>query len=177
MRVRDHLALGAVGAALVSPWTPRGAIRLWVGLVLIDADHYLWFCVRERRVSPVAAVRFFHRPHAPQHAGTRVLHRPGALLAAFALALARPRVRALAAGMALHVALDVYHEGRMSRARAAALRRDDLSCRRCGARGSVVGTHLERQPWLLPDYGSENLVSLCGPCHEQAHLGGVGLWS
>jgi hypothetical protein len=164
---------------VVSPWAPSAAIGLWTGSVLIDADHYLWFCLRQRRVSPVAAVRFFHQPHAPQHSATRVLHSPGALLVAFAVALARPRWRALAAGMALHVALDAYHEERMNRARAVALQRDDSSCRGCGAQGAGVGTHLARQPWLLPHYGPESLVSLCGPCHERAHAParGVGSWS
>lgn len=179
MRVRDHLALSTAAAALVSPWSWSGATGLWTGSVLIDVDHYLWFSLRHRRVSPRAAVRFFHHPRAPQHAGTRVLHSPAALATACAVAVARPRCLGLAAGMALHVALDAYHEERMNRARAVALQRDDSSCRGCGARGAGVGTHLARQPWLLPHYSPENLVSLCGACHERAHArgGGVASWS
>jgi hypothetical protein len=169
MRVRDHVAIGTAAAALVSPWAKTDAIGLWAGSVLIDADHYLWFCVRHGRVNPVAAVRFFHEPHAPQHRRTRVLHSPTALLAAFALALPRPRLLALAVGMGLHVGLDAYHDRRMAAARLSALERDDLTCRGCGARGRGVGTHLGRQPWLMPAYGPENLVSLCGACHERAH--------
>lgn len=169
MRVRDHIALGTAGAALVSRWSRADAISLWAGSVLIDVDHYLWFSLRYRRLSPRAAVRLFHQPRAPQHAGTRVLHSPVALTTAFAVALARPRWRALAAGMALHVALDAYHAERMNRARAAALERDHSSCQCCGARGAGVGTHLARQPRLLPHYDPENLVSLCAECHERAH--------
>jgi hypothetical protein len=169
VRVRDHLAFGTAGAALVSRWSRADAIGLWAGSVLIDVDHYLWFSLRNRRFSPRAAVRFFNQPRAPQHAGTRALHSPVALTTVSAVALARPRWRALAAGMALHVALDAYHAERMKRARAAALQRDNLSCQGCDARGAGVGTHLARQPQVLPHYGSENLVSLCGECHERAH--------
>jgi hypothetical protein len=174
VRVRDHLALATAGAALASPWIGRRAIGLWAGAVLIDADHYLWFCVRRRSVSPVAAVRHFNRADAPQHAGTRVLHSPAALVAAFALSLGRAGPLAVAAGMGLHVALDAHHEARMRAARARALERDGHACRRCGVRGAGVGTHLRRQPWLLPSYRPEHHVSLCGPCHERAHARAEG---
>lgn len=178
MRVRDHLVLSTAGAALVSPWARSGAIGLWAGGVLIDADHYVWFCLRHRRLNPVAAVRFFHQADAPQHSATRVLHSPGAVLGAFVLALGRPWLLAGAAGMGVHAALDAHHEARMRGARAIALERDGSSCRGCGARGPEVGTHLERQPWLLPSYGPGNLVSLCGRCHESAHAraAGAGPW-
>jgi hypothetical protein len=179
MRVRDHLAVSTAGAALLSPWARSRALGFWAGGVLIDADHYLWFCVRHRRLGPAAAVRFFHQAHAPQHSATRVLHHPVAPLGACVLALRRPGLLAVAAGVALHLALDAHHEARMNRARVAVLRRDDYSCRDCRARGPEVGTHLERQPWLLPSYRAENLVSLCGPCHERAHAraGGSGSWN
>jgi hypothetical protein len=178
VRVRDHLVLSTAGAAAASPWLGRRAIGLWAGGVLIDADHYLWFCLRHRRLSPAAAVRLFNEAHAPQHAGTRVLHTRGALLAAFALSLGRAGPLAVAAGMGLHVALDAQHEARMNRARARALERDGRACRGCGARGNRVGTHLARQPRLLPSYGPENLVSLCAACHERAHAepGAAAAW-
>ena len=179
VRVRDHLVLSTVGAALVSPWARSRALGLWAGSVLIDADHYLWFCLRHRRLDPVAAVRFFHQPHASRRPATRVLHSPRALLAAFGLALARPRLLAIVAGMGLHVALDAHYEARMDEARAVALERDGSSCQGCGTRGQGVVTHLARQPWLLPSYRPESLVSLCGPCHERAHArgGGSRSWS
>jgi hypothetical protein len=75
----------------------------------------------------------------------------------------------VAAGMAPHVFLDLHHEGRMSAARAAGLERDVFSCCRCGARGAGVGTHLHRQPALLPSYAAANLVALCDRCHQAAH--------
>jgi hypothetical protein len=169
LRVRDHIALSTAGATAVSPWMGPRAIGLWAGGVLIDTDHYLWFCVHHRRLNPLAGMRAFNQAHAPQHSATRVLHSPGALLTVLLLATCRPRLLPLAAGMSLHVGLDAYHEARMGQARATALERDGSSCQGCGAHGADIGTHLRRQPWLLPSYEAENLVSLCGRCHEIAH--------
>jgi hypothetical protein len=176
MRVRDHIALSTAGAALLHP-RRRGALGLWAGSVLVDIDHYLWFCLKERRCNPVAAMRFFNEPHPPQHAATRILHSPAALLAVLIISGRRREVLPAALGMALHVVLDVRHEVRMNRARAMAIERDDFACRACGTR-MHVGTHLRRQPWLLPSYHAENLVSLCAPCHAAAHARerGPGAW-
>jgi hypothetical protein len=169
MRVRDHIALSTTGAALARPWLGRRALDLWAGGVLVDADHYLWFCLRQRRWSPRAAIRFFNEPHAPQHSATRALHSPAALSAVLALGVLRRELLPVAVGMGLHVALDLRHEARMEEARAAALERDHFSCQACGTRATHVGTHLRKQPWLLPSYETQNLISLCGPCHEAAH--------
>jgi 5-methylcytosine-specific restriction endonuclease McrA len=76
--------------------------------------------------------------------------------------------------MSLHVGLDRRHEKRLDKARAAALRRDEFRCRACGVQAPDVGTHLWRQPLLLPSYRTENLVSLCAGCHEAAHAIGQG---
>jgi predicted HNH restriction endonuclease len=85
----------------------------------------------------------------------------------------------MVAGIGIHVALDLHHQRRMAAARAAALARDHYSCRGCGGRAPHVGTHLWRQPVLLPSYRSENLVSLCPACHERAHRDrdGAEAWS
>jgi hypothetical protein len=174
MRVRDHVALSTASAATLSPWLGRGAVGLWTGGVLIDVDHYLWFCLRGGGWNPVSAVRFFNEGHAPRHSATRGLHSPGALLAFLLLGARRRPLLAVALGMCLHVALDRYHETRMDRARLAALERDDFTCQTCGTRGPHVGTHLREQPWLLPSYRPENLIALCGPCHEAAHSDGFG---
>lgn len=169
MRVRDHIAISAAGAALVWPWAGRRALGLGVAGVLIDADHFAWYCMRQRRLSPVAALRFFNEAAPPQHAATRFLHSPLALLAAFALAIRRPRLQPVAVGMALHVALDTFHRARMTAMRSRARRRDEGSCRACGARTPDVGAHVWSQPWLLPSYRAENAVCLCARCHEAAH--------
>ena len=169
MRVRDHIALSTTGAALVHPWLRNDALGVWAGSVLIDVDHYLWFCVRKRSCSLIAAVRFFNQAHSPQHAGTRAFHSPAAPLLLLLFGVRRRALSWVAVGMLLHIALDVQHELRMDRARAAALERDAFTCQMCGVRGPDVGTHVRTQPWLLPSYEAENIVALCDPCHEAAH--------
>jgi hypothetical protein len=157
---------------VLRPWLGRGAAGFWAGSVLIDVDHYAWFCLRQHCWSPVAAMRFFNEAHAPQHSATRVLHSPVAPIAVLALAAHRRWLLPVAVGMALHVVLDARHEARMDEARGAALERDGFSCQMCGARAHV-GTHLRRQPWLLPAYSEQDLISLCAPCHVSAHTGGT----
>jgi 5-methylcytosine-specific restriction endonuclease McrA len=179
VRVRDHIALSTAVAGLTAPYLGRGVLRLWAGSVLVDADHYVWFCVRRRHLSPLAAMRFFNQAHPPQHRSTRLFHNPVALAALLLSGAHRRGLLLVALGMSLHVALDARHEARMDEARAAALERDDFCCRACGARAPALDTHIWRQPWLLPSYGPENVISLCARCHEIAHLrepGGVA-WS
>ena len=165
MRVRDHLALSSAGAALLFPWLRGRVLWPWAASVLIDADHYLWYCVQHRRLNPLAAVRYFNQAQPAQHWGTRLFHSPAVSLL---LVLGRSG-RAAGLGMAFHVGLDVYHAARTGRARAAALQRDGFTCQACGMQGAHVVTHLRRQPWLLPSYRPEHLISLCPRCHEAAH--------
>jgi hypothetical protein len=167
MRVRDHIALSTTGAALLHGCLDCGALGFWAGGVLVDVDHYLWFGLRERRWNPRAAMRFFNGAHPPQHAATRALHNPMAPFALVALGGRRPALFGIALGMVVHLALDACHEARMDSARAVALRRDAFACQACG--GLAADAHLRHQPWLLPSYKPQNLVSLCGPCHEAAH--------
>jgi hypothetical protein len=169
VRVRDHILLSTAGAALLAPSLGPHAVGLWAGGVLIDLDHYLWFCIRRRHLSLPAAVRFFDGAHPPQTAATRVLHHPMTVLGALALAARRRQLWSIAVGMSLHVGLDAQHEVRMNRARAAALERDRFSCQRCGARVPQVDTHVCYQPLLFPSYRSCHFISLCAPCHELAH--------
>jgi hypothetical protein len=169
MRVRDHIALSATGAALLHRRLDRGALGFWAGGVVVDVDHYLWFGLREHRWNPLVAMRFFNEADPPQHAATRALHNPMAPLALVLVGGRRPALLAVALGMVLHLALDACHEARLDAARALALRRDDFACQACGTRAADVSTHLHQQPWLLPSYKPQNLVSLCGPCHEAAH--------
>jgi hypothetical protein len=169
MRVRDHLALSTAAAALLHPLLGRRALGLWAGGVLIDADHYAWFCARERSLSPLAAMRYFGRPHPLQDPASRALHSRGAIAGALLVSLRHEDLLPIALGMTAHVALDVHHRMRMARARAAALARDRHSCRSCGTTAAELGTHLWRQPLLLPRYSAENLVTLCHGCHEAAH--------
>jgi hypothetical protein len=169
VRVRDHVVLSTAGAALLSPWIGRRVVAPWAASILIDGDHYVWFCLRHRRLDPLAAAHYFDEAQPLRHPATRVLHSPIVLLTMLLLGTRRRRALPLALGMVLHVALDIHHEARMNQARTAVLRRDHFTCQTCGTRGPQVGTHLARQPWLLPSYGTQNLVTLCGNCHEAAH--------
>jgi hypothetical protein len=175
VRVRDHIAVSTALTALLAPVAGRAALGLWAGGVLIDADHYLWFAMRRRRMSPAAAVRFFDEADPPRHVATRALHSPPAVLALAILAARRHALLPVALGVGGHVALDARHDARMDAARAAALARDDFSCRACGARGPDVGTHLRSQPALLPSYAARHHVALCASCHEAAHRGALAL--
>jgi len=169
MRVRDHIAISTAGAALLYPRAGRAVLLPWAASIFIDTDHYLWFCVRHRRLNPAAAVRLFNEAEAPEHAGTRVLHHPAVLLSVLLLGTRRPWALAIALGMTLHVALDVMHQTRLREARTATLQRDAFTCQRCGTRGEDVVAHVRRQPMMLPSYQTSNLVSLCGSCHRASH--------
>ena len=169
MRVRDHIAISSAVALLSSRWLGRNAILLWSGAVLIDSDHYLAFCLQEGRVSPAAAVRFYNRAASAQPRAARAFHTPFAVLAVFGLGGRSRSLTALGLGMGLHVMLDAVHETRMRYTRAAALELYQQTCQTCGWRAPQVGTHLSQQPWLLPSYRPQNVVSLCDPCHELAH--------
>lgn len=169
MRVRDHIALSSASAALLYPWVGRKVVAAWAASILIDADHYLWFCIRERNIKPLAAYRFFNRANAPHHTATRLLHSPVAISVALLISLRRPKLLPVAAGMALHTVMDAVHELRLARSRAAALRRDNFRCQACGWPGLGVVAHIDRQPRLMPSYRSQNLIALCVACHEAAH--------
>ena len=169
MRVRDHIVLSTAGTALLYRWAGRRVLGAWVGSIFIDVDHYLWFCWRQRTIDPLAALRFFNMARPPHHPGTRLFHTPPVSLAVLLLGARRQGAVPVGLGMILHVAMDAYHETRMGEARAAALRRDHATCQVCGAREVNVSAHLSRQPWLLPSYRVQNLITLCSGCHEAAH--------
>src|SRR5215469_1551742 len=169
MRVRDHMLLSTVGAALLYPWFGRRVAAGWAGSVLIDVDHYLWFVANEKRLDPVAAVQFFNESQPPPATNVRWFHSPVALGIVGALSLKSRALRPVFLGMAAHVALDTYHDARMERVRKQVLRRDSYTCQECGARGDTVTAHTARQPALLPSYRLSNYVTLCVDCHADAH--------
>ncbi len=171
MRVRDHIALSSAGAAVASPWVGRRVLSAGAASVLIDVDHYLWFAVRERHLNPLSAIRFFNQVDASDRRAARLLHHPLTLASMTLLAKRRRWALPIAVGMALHVGLDVYHQGCLRKARASALRRDRFTCQKCRLPRHDVTAHLWRQPMLLPSYRTENLVTLCADCHRAAHEG------
>lgn len=173
MRVSDHALISTGAAAALYPRLRSRVLVPWAASLLIDVDHYLWFCLHQRSVSPRKAVRFFNQAQPPQHSGTRLLHHPVTLLLVLVVSLRWHWAALLLLGMAFHVGLDVYHGARMDEVRRAALRRDAATCRHCGARGPDVVAHLWRQPRLLAAYRAEHLISLCTECHALAHANGI----
>src|SRR6266581_8047519 len=119
---------------------------------------------------------FLNQADPPHNSATRALHSRAALLSVLLLGLRHRRLLPVALGMGLHVALDAYHRAQMERARSAAMARDGYSCQVCGA--VSVRAHVSRQPRLLPSYRAQNLISLCGRCHDAAHarLTGPASW-
>jgi hypothetical protein len=174
VRVRDHVLISAAGAVLSAPFMGHGALGLWAGGVFIDADHYAWYCLKQRRLNPRAAAQFFNQADPPQHPATRALHAPAVLFMLLLVGLRRRQLLPVVLGMSLHVALDAQHQALMDRARSAALARDKYSCQACGTETPPVGAHVWRQPRLLPSYRAENLISLCCRCHEAAHARLIG---
>jgi hypothetical protein len=168
VRVRDHVAVSTAGAALLQPVLGPAVLGAWVASIVIDVDHYLWFCVTQHSTNPVAAMRFFSEPEAPQHRATRIFHSPLVLSAVCVLGVRQRKFLPAAMGMALHIAADAYHEARLDAAGTAALQRDGFTCQSCGAKGRVTA-HVQRQPRLLPSYRVDNLVTLCPDCHRAAH--------
>jgi len=169
MRVRDHIVLATVGAALLAPWLgPRRTAAAWAGSVLIDIDHYIWFVANEGRLDPIAALSFFNEAQPPPATNVRIFHGPVALGAMAALSIRWKALWPVTLGMAAHVAADRYHDARLSRVRAAVLRRDGFTCQECGVRDETVTAHMARQPRVMPSYKPGNFVALCGTCHAAA---------
>lgn len=169
MRVRDHVALSTVAAAVLYPRLRRRVLGFWAASIFIDVDHYLWYAVRSGGLDAVAAVRHFNSADAPESPETRRLHHPALLLGLAAVSAIAPALRLPVLGMAFHVGLDSYHRARTERSRAAARQRDGNRCGVCGSTEDVV-VHVWRQPRLLPSYRTENFAVLCASCHEAAHF-------
>ena len=119
MLPHEHVVISTMAlptaAALIGR---RHAALFWVGAVLVDVDHYIWFVGASGSWRPTGALRFFrqhyHDPagrHAAQ-AGTRhrrVLHGFPFWVLVWSLSAWLPALRAVAAGLAFHWLLDVLN--------------------------------------------------------------------
>ncbi len=115
MRVHHHILLGG-GAALaaVPVFQVEGAVVLWASSVLIDADHYWDFLLRNgfRDWSPRQAVRFhlalFHKIHRSDFLALNVLHTGECMLLVLLAGLVLgPTIIAAFCGMLFHMLLDL----------------------------------------------------------------------
>ncbi|HEX8996783.1 MAG TPA: hypothetical protein VF812_12205 [Ktedonobacterales bacterium] len=169
MRVRDHVLLSTIAATALYPTLGRKALVPWAASILIDVDHYVWFCLGHRSISLTKAIRFFNEAQPPQHIATHRLHGADVLAAVAITSIWWRPMRLVFGGLIFHVALDAAHNARLSAARRLALERDHMTCQWCGARDDTIVAHVWRQPALLPSYRPDTLISLCGRCHELAH--------
>lgn len=172
MRVRDHVLLSTGAAVLLAPWLRGKTLIPLASSILIDVDHYIWFCVRTRKLNPREAIQYYTGAKPAQHAGTRLLHYPPILALLFLLGRRSRLARLALMGMAFHIGIDAFHVARMAAARNRALQRDLYTCQRCGAIAPDMVAHQWRQPFLLPSYSPDNLTSLCENCHETVHAQG-----
>lgn len=172
MRVRDHALLSTGAAVLLFPWMRGKVLIPWASSILIDVDHYVWFCARTLKLDPREAINYYTGAKPPQHAGTRLLHYPPVLALLFLLGRRSRLARLALTGIAFHIGIDAFHVARMAAARNRALQRDLYTCQRCGAIAPDMVAHQWRQPSLFPSYSPDYLTSLCESCHETVHAQG-----
>lgn len=145
MRFRTHLISSALAGLALYPRQPLHAAALTLAGTLIDLDHLLLYMLQTGDWSVSGALRYDRYRHRlirpgdsrPRYGPLRSpLHKPWLVLPPLWYAAARrPALRPLALGLSLHLLLDhlewPWH--------AAALRRADGRCDRCGATGGRLG--------------------------------------
>ncbi|HWQ14820.1 MAG TPA: hypothetical protein VNL77_18620 [Roseiflexaceae bacterium] len=171
MRLRTHLVTSALAGLALYPRSPRRAALMVLGGVLLDIDHFLLYALRSGDWSASGALHYDRRRHGPVRPGdTRprygslrsAAHRPLLTLPlAWLLAAAFPALRPLAAGLTLHLALDVYLPHYDLRI----WRRARGRCERCGLRGVSLEVYFVRPPRRGGDpWAAANRALWCGDC-------------
>lgn len=172
MHFRSHLLASTLAGIALYPRSPRRAALVALSGVLIDVDHYVLYALRSGDWNPVGALRYYKRRSQPFRPGdTRprygplrsiAHHAPLTIPLLWLLAWGWPRLRPLAVGVTLHLAMDQpwtymldWRVWRRARGR----------CERCGARDR----HLDVYHIVPTSYGGdfwalENRAAWCGPC-------------
>jgi hypothetical protein len=118
MRFHTHLWTSALAGMLLYRARPRRALALTLAGILIDVDHYLLYAHKSGDWTPWGALHYNtyrHKPGGqrdprPRYGSLRsVLHHPLLGLTLGLAALRIRRLRPLALGVALHLALDWWH--------------------------------------------------------------------
>lgn len=177
MRFRTHLlAAAAVGLALYprSPW--RAALTAISGVAL-DIDHWVLYAARSGDWNPVGALRYDRRRHHPPRRGdTRprygslrsAAHQPLlSLPLAWLAALALPWLRPVAAGITVHLALDLHPPHFDWRV----WRRASGRCERCGAAGVPLEVYYVVHPRRGGNrWSATNRALWCVTCAREAYV-------
>jgi hypothetical protein len=176
MHFRTHLAVAAAAGLAIYPHSPRRAALVAIGGVLIDVDHLILYAMRSGDWSLAGALRYDRRRHRPPRPGDTqprygslrsVIHRAWLTLPlAWLLALAWPSLRPLAAGVTIHLALDLHlpHYDRR------AWRRAEGRCERCNLPGLELEVYYRVAPHRGGDRWSlENRAVWCPACAREAY--------
>jgi hypothetical protein len=174
MRLRTHLLVSALAGIAIYPRAPRRAALLTFAGVAVDLDHYLLYALRSGDWNLLGAVRYDRRRGRPIRPGdTRprygslrsVAHRAALTIPlAWLLAGCWPALRPLAAGLTLHLAMDMSPLNFDWRV----WRRARGHCERCGVGGLELAVHYVRPPerggsrWAL-----DNRAAWCSPCARE----------
>jgi hypothetical protein len=174
MRLQTHLLASALAGIALYPRSPRRAVLVALAGVAVDLDHYLLFALRSGDWNLLGALRYDRRRGRPVRPGdTRprygalrsILHR-ATLTVPLAWLLARrwSGLRPLAAGVTLHLAMDLsllHFDLRV-------WRRARGHCERCGIGGLELGVYYRRRPnrggarWSL-----QNRAAWCDTCARE----------
>lgn len=171
MRFRTHLFTSVAAGLALYPRSPLRTALVVIGGVAIDVDHFVLYAARSGDWSLLGGLRYDRRRHGrfrrgdtrPRYGQLRSeVHRPLVTLPlVWVLALAWPWLRPVAAGLTLHLLLDVPFQ-RYDRG---VWRRAGGRCERCGLQGVSLDVYFRRSPaaggsW----FRSDNRVVLCAGC-------------
>jgi hypothetical protein len=172
MRFHTHLWTSALAGMLVYRRRPLRALALTLAGVLIDVDHYVLYARKSGDWTPWGALHYNsyrHRPGGlrdprPRYGSLRSkAHHPGFGLALGLLAWRWHRLRPLALGVALHLALDWSHAPSQWRR----FWRAGWRCSLCGSSRKLrVHAIVHRLDGGRRD--EQNLTVLCGSCAKAA---------
>jgi hypothetical protein len=175
MRLRTHLIVSTLAGIALYPRSPRRALLVALAGVAVDLDHYILYALRSGDWSLLGALRYDRRRSRPIRPGdTRprygslrsIVHR-AALTIPLAWLIARrwPTLRPVAAGVTLHLAMDVSplrFDWRV-------WRRAQGHCERCGIGGLGLGVYYICTPEHGgPRWSLDNRAAWCQACAREA---------
>ena len=174
MRLRTHLLASTIAGLALYPRKPLQAALLAISGVAVDLDHYLLYALRSGDWNLYGAMRYDRRRSKPIRSGdTRprygalrsILHRTALTVpVAWILAWRWPALRPIAAGMSLHLALDLPLLGFDWRV----WRRAQGHCERCGIGGRPMGIYYRTSPDRGgPRWALDNRAAWCKTCARE----------